>query len=62
MRQYNLMIIQIEFVENFFLFNKIEVFFFISIFKKWPITGGEMKYNSNNLEDDTEQRHLLLTG
>ncbi|CAF0790685.1 unnamed protein product [Rotaria sordida] len=30
--------------------------------RKWPITGGEIKRNLNHLEDDTEQRHLLLTG
>jgi hypothetical protein len=42
-----------------FLSNKIIDF---SFFKKWPITGGDIKHNLNNLEDDTEQRHLLLTG
>ncbi len=30
--------------------------------RKWPITGGDIKHNLNSLEDDTEQRHLLLTG
>ncbi|CAF2052766.1 unnamed protein product [Rotaria magnacalcarata] len=30
--------------------------------RKWPITGGDIKHHSNNLEDDKEQRHLLLTG
>ena len=30
--------------------------------RKWPITGGEMKYNGHIPEDDVEQRDLLLTG
>ncbi|CAF3686272.1 unnamed protein product [Adineta steineri] len=30
--------------------------------RKWPITGGEIKYSSNNVNDETEPRHLLLTG
>ncbi|CAF0863937.1 unnamed protein product [Adineta ricciae] len=30
--------------------------------RKWPITGGDIKYNANTSSDDVEQRHLLLTG
>lgn len=56
MRQHNSMIIPIGFVTKFV--SKDDRF----SLKKWPITGGDVRWNGNNADEDMEHRDLLLTG